>query len=185
MIIMTPTVDNSCCFTGHRKIDSAKLPALVDNLYLEISYLAKHGIKNFYTGGALGFDTIAALTVLRLKQRGEDIRLHLMLPCPEQYKNWSERDVGIYKDILARCDSSTVLCEHYHGGAMHIRNRAMVDASKYCVCFWDNELVKSSKTGGGTLYTVNYAKKLHRHIINLCDEPPMDTQIEFDFEPNF
>ena len=182
---MTPTIESSCCFTGHRKIDSAKLPALVERLYLEITYLTNHGIKNFYTGGALGFDTVAALTVLRLRQRGNDIKLHLMLPCPEQYKNWNNRDVEIYKDILMRCDSSTVLCEHYHGGAMHIRNRAMVDASKYCVCFWDKELIETSKSGSGTLYTVNYAKKLRRSIINLCDEPPEDPQIEFDFETIF
>ncbi len=182
---MTPSIENSCCFTGHRKIDNGKLPSLVDRLYLEVGYLAKHGIKNFYTGGALGFDTVAALTVLRLRQREDDIKLHLMLPCPEQYKNWSERDIGIYKDILARADSSTVLCDHYHRGSMHIRNRAMVDAAKYCICFWDKEISEASKSGGGTLYTVNYARKLNRYIINLCDDPPEDTQIEFDFEPIF
>ncbi len=182
---MTPTVENSCCFTGHRKIDSSKLPSLVDKIFLEVSYLSEHGIKNFYAGGALGFDTIAALTVLRLRQRGDDIKLHLMLPCPEQYRNWSQRDIDIYNDILARADSKTVLCDHYHAGAMHVRNRAMVDAAGHCICFWDKELSGASKSGGGTLYTVNYARKLHRRIVNLCDEPPEDTQIEFDFEPAF
>lgn len=178
---MTPSLENSCCFTGHRKIDQSKLHTLVERMYLEIGYLSEHGIENFYTGGALGFDTLAALAVLRCKRGGSDIKLHLMLPCPEQYQKWQRRDIDIFHDILSRADSSTVLSDYYHGGVMHIRNRAMVDACGYCICYWDKNDARPDKLGGGTLYTVNYARKLGRKIINLCDDPPEDTQIEFTF----
>lgn len=176
---MIPSIENSCCFTGHRNISPDKLSGLVDKLYFEVGYLAEHGIENFYAGGALGFDTLAALTVLRHKQKGSNVKLHLVLPHPEQSRSWSPRDVEVYNDILRRADSSTMICDHYHGGVMHMRNRAMVDASGICICFWDKENMSSEKTGGGTLYTVNYARKMHRKLINLWDEPPEDIQYEF------
>ena len=138
------------------------------------------GISNFYTGGALGFDTLAALAVLLHKQRGEDVKLHLMLPCPEQYYRWKQRDIDIYHDILSKADSSQILSEHYHNGVMQIRNRAMVDASLYCISYWDKETAGTDGKGG-TLYTVNYARKQHRKVINLWDEPPEDIQMEFNF----
>lgn len=178
---MTQNIDTSCCFTGHRTIDSAKLSSLIEKLTLEVGYLAEHGVSDFYAGGALGFDTLAALTVLKLKQRGYDIKLHLILPCPEQTRSWSARDVEVFNNILMRADSSEMMSDHYHGGVMHMRNRAMVDNSGICVCYWDGDKVRPSESGGGTLYTVNYARKLGRTVINLCDEPPLDIQYEFDF----
>ncbi len=173
--------DSACCFTGHRKIDKEKLPALVEKLHLEIGWLIGHGIEHFVCGGALGFDTLAALTVLLHRQRGENAKLHLMLPCPDQSARWQRDDRMIYNDIMERADTVDVLCDHYHSGVMHARNRAMVDACRYCICFWDNSIQPAGKPGGGTLYTVNYARKMGRRIINLHDEPPEDGQLEFIF----
>lgn len=178
---MTFDLDKTCCFTGHRKIDNLKLPKIVEQLHLEIDWLRSHGIEHFIAGGALGFDTIAALTVLWHRQRGDNVKLHLMLPCPEQSQRWKPNEMAVYEDIKQRADSVTVLSDHYHGGVMHIRNRAMVDSARYCICFWDNSLQSDGKAGGGTLYTVNYARKMGRRLINLYDEPPMDPQIEFNF----
>lgn len=179
--ILTTPEEKSCCFTGHRKITEDKLTPLVERLHLEINYMIGMGIQHFYTGGALGFDTIAALAVLLHKQNGADINLHLALPCPEQTKYWNSRDINIFNDILSRADTVTTLSDHYHGGVMQIRNRAMVDTCGYCICFWDKNSISAEKNSGGTLYTVNYARKLGRKIINLWDEPPEDIQIEFDF----
>lgn len=176
---MTVNIDKACCFTGHRKISPGNLTKLIERLNLEISYLVEHGIENFYTGGALGFDTIAALSVLKYKESQSAVKLHLILPCQNQCKGWSNRDIEIYKEIRRRADSVEILSDHYHGGVMHIRNRAMVDASKYCICYWENE--PEIPSTGGTLSTVKYARKLGRKIINLWDEPPEDIQLEFDF----
>lgn len=178
---MTIPPETSCCFTGHRKIETAKVYNLVQKLHLEIDYMIGCGVRDFYAGGALGFDTLAALAVLLRKRRGDDVRLHLMIPCPDQCSRWSERDIYIYNDIMSKADSVKVLCDHYHSGVMQMRNRAMVDASRYCICYWDRDIASANK--GGTLYTYKYAKKLGRKIINLWDEPPEDVQIEFEAPP--
>ena len=178
---MTFPKDKTCCFTGHRRVADSKLPEIVKKLRLEIEFLQSYGINNFVAGGALGFDTLAALAVLLQKQKSDDIYLHLMLPCHNQCFRWKERDIAIYNNILERADSKVYLSDHYHGGVMQLRNRAMVDASDYCICYFDEDAVSSAKTGGGTLYTVNYARKKGLCIVNLWDEPPEDVQLTFDF----
>ena len=57
----------TCCFTGHRIIPQAQYPALKKRLASEIVHLIHQGVIYFGAGGALGFDTLAALTVLELK----------------------------------------------------------------------------------------------------------------------
>lgn len=172
--------EHTCCFTGHRHISAEKLPKVIESLDIELGWLISHGITEFYTGGALGFDTISALAVLKAKRTNERIGLHLALPCPEQTKFWRSRDVEIYNYILSRADSIEYLSDHYHRGAMQLRNRRMVDSSRYCVCYYDNETA-SEGHGKGTVYTVDYARRSGLTIINLCDEPPDDGQIEFSF----
>ena len=58
----------TCCFTGHRDMPAGEaeqvrrwLKAVVLNLY------QSHGVRYFGAGGALGFDTLAAETVLELR----------------------------------------------------------------------------------------------------------------------
>ena len=50
----------------------------------------------------MGFDTIAAFAVLKLKERYPDIRLILVLPCFSQTRGWSQEDIEIYDDINRR-----------------------------------------------------------------------------------
>lgn len=178
---LTTPSDKSCCFTGHRKITENKLSRIVERLNFEIDYMIGIGVQHFYAGGALGFDTIAALSVLMHKQKGADIHLHLILPCPDQTKYWNDADIGVYTKIIERASSVTTLCDRYHGGVMQMRNRALVDNCDFCICYWDKD-VDVLKKSGGTLYTVNYARKLNRKIVNLWDEPPEDIQMEFIFE---
>ena len=73
---------NCCCLTGHRSLpsDPDRLAELRQNLRRLICDLAQQGITTFYTGGALGFDTMAAMMVLELKSRLPQLRLHLALP---------------------------------------------------------------------------------------------------------
>lgn len=53
----------------------------------------ENGYRYFGEGGALGFDTVAALTVLELKSVYPDIKLILVLPCKKQTRGWSETDI--------------------------------------------------------------------------------------------
>ena len=45
-----------------------------------------------------------------------------------------------------------------------MRNRYMVDHSRYCLCFL-------TKLTGGTAHTIAYAKKQQLQIYNLASEP--------------
>ena len=55
------------------------------------------GYRFFGSGGARGFDTVAAMAVLEFKKVHPDIKLILVLPCREQTRGWSETDVQKHK----------------------------------------------------------------------------------------
>lgn len=154
--------EKTCCFTGHRIIPAAQQPALEKRLEEEIEKLIQKGVIFYGAGGALGFDTIAALTVLKLKSKYPQIKLILVLPCKNQSDRWNQEDKELYKQILSKADKIRYTSEHYHKGCMHSRNRHLMDHSLYCICY----LMKNT---GGTAYTVVYAKENKLNIINLCE----------------
>ena len=117
-------------------------------------------------GGAVGFDTIAALNVLRLKEKYNNIRLHLVLPCSneEQTKNWTAEQKYEFKCILARADSFEYTSEHYHRKCMGVRNAQLVkNATDYCICYLD------INHKSGTSQTVKMAEEKGLKVMNLFD----------------
>lgn len=58
----------SICFTGHRHIVRAELPALLKELRRVLETAIPQGFVDFYAGGALGWDTYCAQTVLDLRR---------------------------------------------------------------------------------------------------------------------
>ncbi len=145
-------ISRACCFTGHREITFQEKVAVKECLEKELEKMLEYDYRDFICGGALGFDTLAALCVLRIKRKypGRDINLHLFLPCRNQTRGWSADDVAIYEALKKEADSVTYISESYCRGCMHKRNRAMVDSSGYVISF-------CKKTTGGTAYTVKYA----------------------------
>lgn len=154
--------EHTCCFTGHREIDPAKYIYIKHRLICVIDELISAGITDFCTGGALGFDTVAAQTVLEARERHPDIKLHLVLPCKEQAEKWSYIHRETYNDIIKRADSSEYLSEQYTRYCMQLRNRALVERSSICVCCLE-------KAQGGTAYTVNYARQKGLKVINIME----------------
>ena len=150
----------TCCFTGHRDIPVQEYPEIQKRLAEEIENLIKQGITTFLCGGALGFDTLAALTVLEMKQKYPNILLSLALPHKEQEKYWREKDKKIYNHIRKQADAVVVVSENYFPGCMQKRNRFMVDRSCVCVCYL-------TKPTGGTAYTVHYAAKNGLRIVRI------------------
>ncbi|MDP4121385.1 MAG: SLOG family protein [Bacillota bacterium] len=162
MSIDTVTDDRkiSCCFTGHRDIPHDMRIALAEKLEAEIERLQSEGVKCFLAGGALGFDTVAAESVLRVRKRHPQIQLGLVLPCVTQTRYWRKSDVENYNHIKQQADSVVYTAQEYHDGCMHVRNRYLVDHSGTCICYF---------TGGrgGTAYTVEYARKSGLKVVNL------------------
>ena len=131
--------EKTCCFTGHRVIPARSLPALAKELEQTLRRLIGAGVRYFGAGGALGFDTLAAETVLRLKGEYPGIRLILVLPCRDQTRGWREADVRRYRDILRRADKVVYTAERYSPGCMHRRNRHLVENSSVCVAYCTRE----------------------------------------------
>ena len=97
----------SACFTGHRtiKTDMNSFSALLLSVIEQM--ITDRNITDYYAGGAYGFDAIASLSVLRLKEKYPEVRLHLILPCPfdEQSAKWNEAQKAEYQHILGLADS--------------------------------------------------------------------------------
>ena len=152
--------NRTVCFTGHRKIPPEQEGALARQLKSTLIQLINDGYLYFGAGGALGYDTLAAQTVLELKKQYPDVKLILVLPCLSQTRGWSARDIEIYEEIKNKADKVVYTSQEYTRGCMHKRNRHLVDNSSVCVCY----LTEST---GGTAYTVDYAHKNNLTVINL------------------
>ena len=94
--------EHTVCFTGHRKILPKQKATIARRLKNEIIKLVEKNYRYFGAGGALGFDTLAAQTVLELKTEYPDVKLILVLPCLSQTRGWSALDIEIYEEISKR-----------------------------------------------------------------------------------
>ena len=155
---------NACCFTGHREIPPEDREPLRAALLSEIQRLyAEKGVTEFYTGGARGFDTMAAEAVLKIRET-LPVRLHLILPCKGQSDRWHFAEKRRYREILKQADTAEFLFERYTPDCMLRRDDAMVARSGYCVCYLRDPAAKR----GGTAYTVQYAKGRGLSVLNLA-----------------
>lgn len=138
--------NQTCCFIGHGDCkDNRKLRKRLKLAVTEL--ITQRGVRYFCAGGVLGFDTIAARCIIRLKRKYPHISLILILPCPEQAKYWSEKDRAVYEDIKKKADRILYTSDRYTRGCMHRRNRCLVDNSAYCIAY-------CGKNEGGTYYTL-------------------------------
>ena len=149
------------CFSGHRKLpeNCSKLRANLEKAIIE---LIERGVVFFGHGGAVGFDALAATTVLKLKKEYPHIRLVMGLPCPpeEQSMKWNEEQKKRYYDLLDQADKVRILSPRYTSGCMLNRNRHLVDNSGYLICYLREQ-------HGGTFYTVNYAEQQRLKILRI------------------
>ena len=151
----------TACFTGHRTLPDENLPEIAERLENALIALIEQGYRYFGAGGALGFDTLAAQAVLRLRERHPQIRLILVLPCLNQTRGWLQENIDTYEEIKRCADKVTYTSEHYFRGCMQKRNRHLVDNSSVCICYL-------TKPTGGTAYTVDYARRRGLRIINIA-----------------
>ena len=150
-----------CCFTGHRDIPAGKYVKTMQLLRQHILRLYTEGYTVFNAGGALGFDTMAAQAVLKLKETFPQVQLHLYLPYPRQSEKWSKADKAVYEHILQHCDKVTYAAPEYTPGCMNNRNRALVDNADLCIAY-------CTETTGGTVYTMNYALDNGVDVVNIA-----------------
>ena len=153
--------EKTCCFTGHRHIPAEYLPAITKKLRDTLIFYIEQGYQYFDAGGALGFDTLAAQTVLNLKAQYPDIKLILVLPCKNQASRWSETDVREYEWIKTCADKIVYTADRYFNGCMQKKEPALGCCSSLCICYLTEQ-------SGGTKYTVDYATENGITVVNLA-----------------
>lgn len=158
----TPLRDKTCFFTGHRDIPKELYPEVQEKIEQIVERLIAQGVLYFGVGGARGFDTLAAFTVLKLRPRHPELRLVLIGACKDQAFGWPGEDRKMFELIAAQADKVIYTSEKYYSGCMYKRNRHMADKSGWCVCYLD-------RATGGTAYTVNYARSIGVRILNLAE----------------
>ena len=155
-------IEQTCCLTGHRIIANEKKKAIFNRTREVVISLIEKGVRYFGVGGAIGYDTIAAHVVLSLKEQYPFIKLIVVCPCRNQDLKWNEADKRVYRDILNSADKVVVLADTYYDGCMQVRNRHLVNSSKYCICYL-------TRNFGGTYGMVKYAKIKNKKIIIIND----------------
>lgn len=150
----------TCCFTGHRwqklpwgqNEDDERCKQMKLSLKEEIIDAVNKGYKYFISGMALGFDIIAAETIIKLKKDYPQIKVIAALPCKDQYKLWKDNQIERYKDVLSKCDEVRCLYDTYNDKCMLERNDYMLNNSSFVIALYNGE-------GGGTGYTIRKAKE--------------------------
>lgn len=158
---MGESKEKTACFTGHRELSLIQIPFIKRKLKKTLEELIEKGYLYFGAGGALGFDTVAAQSVLELRKKYSQIKLILVLPCKTQADRWPEADKEEYERIKNQADKVVYTSEEYTRDCMFKRNRYLVDYSSVCICYL-------KKDSGGTAYTVNYAGSRGLEIINIA-----------------
>ena len=152
--------EKTCCFTGHREVYE---PVVVEErLSCILETLIQQGYRYFGAGGARGFDALAARTVLRLKEKYNDIHLILVLPFFNQYvaeTGWSMAEIEEYHRLKKEASKVVHLQKFYSKGCYFRRNEHLIDHSSVCVSY-------QYKNAGGTAYTTKYAQEQKVTVIN-------------------
>ncbi len=155
--------EKTCCFSGHRTIPANEINQIKELLSKTIEMLIKKGVVYYGCGGAVGFDMLAAQTIIELKKFFPQIKLIMVYPCQNQTKYWNLTDTEKYNFIKANSDKRVYISEFYNNSCMIERNKYLVNYSSYCICYFNGAY-------GGTEFTVKYAKEKGLKIINLYNK---------------
>ncbi len=153
----------TCCFTGHRSIPTYQMGKIKKALNQAIAEHISSGVSTFISGGALGFDTLAAECVLQAKLQNPAVSLVMILPCRDQSARWGYADKAAYERLLRFADDIYFLNDSYITGCMHQRNKAMVQQSGHCIAYFCGR-------SGGTAYTIALANEQGLSIKNIYQD---------------
>ena len=149
-----------CSFTGHRDIKREHMSFLPELLDRSIEYAYKEGCRAFLTGGAIGFDTLAARQVVKFRMFHRDVRLILVLPCMNQDAKWSDAQRNSYQFLLKEADEVIYVSEEYDSRCMARRNRYLATRADILIAYL-------SKSISGAAQTVRMAEQMQKQIFNL------------------
>ncbi|GAV11396.1 SLOG family protein [Paenibacillus sp. NAIST15-1] len=171
----------TCGFTGHRPSKlggcySLKHPEslrIVETLKPILEQLInEEGIRQFISGGAIGFDQIAFWTVQSLKKQYPELVNIVAVPFKNQPCKWTDKetlhwynkmlqvaDEVIYVDTLDKYSVDGTKVEEYHVAKMQKRNEFMVDKSRVMIACYDGS---RGGTGNCVAYLTKKGKTLYQ-----------------------
>jgi len=132
-----------------------------------LEYLIGQGYTDFMSGGALGFDQMAARIVLSLREKYPWIRLIMVIPFDGQADKWSREQRRRWLEIIEASDKVIRISHSYDKGVFFQRNHYMVENADLILVAFDGQ-------PGGTAGTVAYAK---RHGVRVVRIPPVRAPI--------
>ena len=147
----------TCCFFGHRDaaIDYDRLKNLIEKLIV-------NGYDRFLVGRRGNFDLTALTCCQELKKRYPNIHVCLVLVSMRELMKFNDDDKSFYDGI----EFVIYQVENvYFKRQITFSNEKMIDESDIAVCY-----VCENRHNSGALYSLNYAKKAHKKIINLYYE---------------
>lgn len=149
-----------CAFTGHRKIEERHRNKIADLLLRAIAFAYEGGCRIFVTGGALGFDTLAAKEIIRFRLSHPDVKLRIVLPCKNQSDAWSSSQVSLYEYTLANADEIEYVSDEYTDKCMRERNQRLADSCDMMIAY-------VVRPYSGSAQTVRMASAAGKVIYNL------------------
>jgi len=164
-------IEKTCFFTGHRVLPIGKTELIRDLIEKCVIDKYNEGITDFISGGAKGFDTIAAQVVINLKDKCEykDMRLFLYIPCYDYGENWKYKDRCGLNMLRYKADIMEIITkEQYVTGCMKTRNERMVLDSCCGIAYMNTSY-------SGTGQTIALAKRQGKNVINIAQMIKTDT----------
>ena len=157
-----------CSFTGHRSVKATHKNKITPLIARAIEYAYKEGCRDFLSGGAVGFDTLAAREVLRFRLSHSDVRLILVLPCINQDERWGDGDRNNYEYLLNVADEVIYVADEYTDTCMRERNFKLASMADILIAY-------VSRYNSGAAQTVRMAEKMGKQIYNLY--PTLEKEI--------
>lgn len=131
--------------------------------YIFRARLVSLGWTHCISGVACGFDTWVAEKILQMQKENKKNTLECVIPFPGQADSWEKADQKRRYNILTAADKAVITSEQYNRGCFFTRNRYMVDNADVVVCAFNGK-------SGGTAYTVDYALKQNKIVIQIDPE---------------
>lgn len=157
--------ERTCCFTGHRDIPTDRLQMVMTGTEAKVRELISQGYRYFGVGGAIGYDTIVAEMLFRLREREYPwIKIILVYPFDGFISRWSDSQQATYTRLLPLYNKRVCVCKSASREAYLARDRHLVDYSSACIAY-------CTRQTGGTAYTIRYAAARGVPVFNVGDIP--------------
>ncbi len=152
---------NTCCFFGHRTINEteelkSKLNEIIEKLIVEKQ------VDTFLFGSKSRFNSLCQEIETKIKEKYPHIK---RIYVRAEYADINEH----YKNYLLECYEDTYYPEKIlnSGRAAYVeRNYEMIDNSRFCIVYYDEQEVPTTRKSG-TKIALDYAVKKQKQVIVL------------------